>query len=427
MRSQLKFTGLFLGILLLTAACASGNAAPDLSSYETPQDVKITFNALAPENTAADAQIRLAVVDILSGLEFNTQYFPMESQGERSHSVTLSAPRGSLLLYRYIQQASEALPEASASGAPILYRLYLVDGPGHVSHDIIAAWSGTAVNLPTGQVSGTVVSVEGQPLAGISLSASGLHTQTNAAGQYVLNGLPRGLHTITAYSEEGSFLPFQQGALVAEGTDTPANITLIESQQVDVTISVSPPADMVPGVPLYVLGNLPQFSQAGPLSLGPDGLYTLNLQLPAGLDIRYKYTLGDGFWNAEHVPDGNFVLRQLILPEGENFFRYQDWISNWTSGASQPIWFDLQAPKTGGAYIQFKLVDWAPPIPMWSLGAGHFAYKLYSPTNFAEALSYHYCLDSLCLRPEAGAETRLVSGNQDYVQMIEDQVEAWSE
>ena len=32
----------------------------------------------------------------------------------------------------------------------------------------------------------------------------------------------------------------------------------------------------------------------------PDGRYSITLALPAGADIRYKYTLGDGFWNAEH-------------------------------------------------------------------------------------------------------------------------------
>ena len=51
------------------------------------------------------------------------------------------------------------------------------------------------------------------------------------------------------------------------------------------------------------------------LSRLPDGRYSITAALPVGADLRYKYTLGDGFWNAEHRKDGSFRLRQLIVPE----------------------------------------------------------------------------------------------------------------
>jgi hypothetical protein len=67
-------------------------------------------------------------------------------------------------------------------------------------------------------------------------------------------------------------------------------------------------------MPLRLAGNLLQLGNTfsdlrGGLSLVadrmpvlsslPDGRYSVSLFLPAGADIEYKYTLGDGFWNSE--------------------------------------------------------------------------------------------------------------------------------
>src|SRR5574342_621727 len=35
----------------------------------------------------------------------------------------------------------------------------------------------------------------------------------------------------------------------------------------------------------------------------PDGRYSVSLFLPVGAEIEYKYTMGDGFWNAEFTSD----------------------------------------------------------------------------------------------------------------------------
>ena len=56
------------------------------------------------------------------------------------------------------------------------------------------------------------------------------------------------------------------------------------------------------------------------------------MMLPAGADIRYKYTLGDGFWNAEHNTDGNFILRQLIVPASSTPVQVQDTVQTWQAG-----------------------------------------------------------------------------------------------
>jgi hypothetical protein len=62
---------------------------------------------------------------------------------------------------------------------------------------------------------------------------------------------------------------------------------------------------------------------------------------------------------------------------------------------------------------------------MWPLAEGHWAYKLYSPTNFAEQLEYRYCLDSACTILDSSGQTRSVPGNSQELQQIQDTVQAW--
>ncbi len=50
------------------------------------------------------------------------------------------------------------------------------------------------------------------------------------------------------------------------------------------------------------------------MNLQADGRYSITLGLPAGAYIQYKYTLGDGFWNAEHKADGQWNLREFVVP-----------------------------------------------------------------------------------------------------------------
>jgi hypothetical protein len=416
-------------LIAFLAACSSATQEVKLTSYELPANVDVIFNALAPENGLAGEPVLFAILDDVTGLEYNPQLLSMQASGERSYAVTISVPAGTLLKYRYTRQSAAGnVDEISAAGQPITYREYLVDGPGHVANDLIAAWSDTPTQQPGGQISGLVTAAgSGQPLAGMVVSASGIQTNSDADGHFVIGGLPQGLHNIVVSAPDGSFLPFQQGALIAAGSETQANIQLSGTALAAITFHVQPASDSASAVPTFLVGDLTQFDSKPQLNLQSDGSYLLTLQLPAGLDIRYKYTLGDGFWNAEHAADGSFVLRQLVIPSGTTQLTIDDQVAAWASGASAAIWFDLIAPAaTENVYLQFKLLDWEVPLRMWALGGGHFAYVLYSPTNFAAALEYRYCLDSACTIQEAApGQPRSVAGNQPAIQQIKDIVEAW--
>lgn len=419
-----------LTTLLLAAAltaCAGNAAQPTLTDYSLPAEVEIIFNVLVPANTPAGESVSLNLVDELTGLSFNTHQYAMQASGQNSYSVAISVPQGTLLNYRYSRQgAAGPVTEASALGEPIAYRAFLVDGPGHVAHDLVPAWADLPVETPTGQVNGVVTAAgSGEPLANLRVNASGIRAITDEAGSFRIAGLPQGLHNMVISAPDGSYLSFQQGALVAAGAETPAAIQLTATGFATVTFTLSTAENSPSAVPVYLLGSLSETAAKPQLAANADGTYSLSVQLPTGVDLRYKYTLGDGFWNAEHASDGGFVVRQLIIPAGTPALTINDSIAAWTAGSSAPIWFDLTAPDGEPAYLQFNLQDWMPALPMWNLGGGHFAYVLYSPTNFSDPLEYRYCGDVSCTRLEAGAPVRTISGNQESIQQIQDSVAAW--
>ena len=421
----------FASVLLLSTFLAgcSGAQGAEITSFELPASVEVTFNALLPESTLPGDVVYFTLLDEVTGLEFNRQDLPLTPSSEHSASITLSVPPGSLVKYRYTRQTTAgSVDEVSASGSAISYRTYIVDGPGHVAYDMVAAWADLPLEQATGQVSGIVTEVNsGQPIPGLNVVGAGLLTQTDREGRFLLAGLPQGLHNILVYSPSGSHLPFQQGALVAAGSETPANIQLSPTLNAAITFWLTPPKEHTSSTPVFLIGNTTTLASRPLLTLQPDGRYSVTLQLPSGVDIRYKYSLGDGLWNAEHLADGDFAVRQLVIPPGTTTLEIEDQVVSWTAGSSAPIWFELTAPADDLlAYIQFKLGDWGTPLPMWPLGEGHWAYKLYSPTNFATPLEYRYCLDAVCLRLEAApGQMRTFSGNNASLQQMQDQIEAW--
>lgn len=231
-----------LALALLLAACAA--PAASLSSYTLPNPVEVTFSALLPANTPPGETIYLVLLDEVTGLDLNTEPVQMHSIGEQSVSIKLSVPAGSLLKYRYMRQTGNgSFGEVSSGGLGIDYRAFYVDGPGHIAHDMISAWSDLPLSEDTGEITGTLTGPDGAPLANMVVVAAGLQTRTDADGSFVLPGLPQGLHNVLAYSPSGRQRTFQQGALVAAKNETPVNVQIAASEYATVTFWLTPPAD----------------------------------------------------------------------------------------------------------------------------------------------------------------------------------------
>ncbi len=150
-------------------------------------------------------------------------------------------------------------------------------------------------------------------------------------------------------------------------------------------------------------GNLPGGINTIPdrmplLTFTGDTRYGIILSLPVGAEIRYKYTLGDGFWNAEHNPDGKFNVRRFIVPDHP--IQLSDEVITWKAGTKASITFDLWTPDSTPAdeqiYIQFNPYGWTPPLPMTELAPNHWVFILFSPFDILSDLTYRYCREGEC-------------------------------
>jgi hypothetical protein len=376
--------------------------------------VEVTFRVTLPLPLGAGEKLYLAILDEVTGLAFNPLLYEMQPADAQTYTFKLPVPLGSVLKYRYLRQGSVIFQEDTTFGKLVRYRLYHAAGPGEVS-DLLASWSDQPYNGPRGRIRGTVTNASnGQPLPNILVSAGGVSTLTDSLGQYVLEGLPPGTHLLGAHALDGTYRPFQQGAAVGADATTPASISLQPAKLVMVTFNLTTPSDTVVGAPVRLAGSLFQLGNTfGELgggvstaasrmpTLAPaaqQGRYSLSLRLPAGADIRYKYTLGDGFWNAEHASDGKFVLRQLIVPENDTVVN--DTVITWQAGPSAPISFNVTVPANtpvgDTVSIQFNPYGWTEPIPMWPLGNNRWVYRLYSPLNMLGSFGYRYCRNDQC-------------------------------
>jgi hypothetical protein len=447
--------------LVATAPPASQNTAAPTAQASADQlpapETLISFRVVAPPNTPPDTLIYLSLLDEVTGLALNAQVYPMEpgapipgNESSPVYVITLPFRIGSLIKYRYERSVGPIrVAEHLSDGSAVRYRIYHVVGQGFVD-DVISRWTDTAYMLPSGRIAGSASdAVTGQPIANLLIAAGGAQTFTASDGSFLLEGLPPGVHNLTAYAIDGAYQTFQQGARVAAESTTPAPIQLQPAKFSNVVFVVRVPEGTLPVIPVrlagntYTLGNtfanLALGASALPANMPvmkplPDGRYTLTVSLPVGADVRYKYTLGDGFWNAERNLDGSLRLRQLIVPE--QTLLVEDTVETWQDGAKSSLTFDVRAPADTPPQdfisIQFNpLIGWTEPLPMWNLGGGRWAYVLYSPLELPAELRYRYCRNGQCgfaddaQTPGVDHPGR-VAQLSDRPQTITDQITAWA-
>lgn len=380
----------------------------------TPQPVaQTTFIVTLPEPLQPNETLAIAVMDEVTGLSLNALQYPMSARDSLVYTAVLPVPYNSIVKYRYVRRGASQVIEDTSLGTVIRYRLHFATAPAEVQ-DIIADWGDRSYARPTGTILGQVFNSDtGSPLPNLLVSAGGVHYLTDSLGRFELSGLPVGTQQLIAYSLDGMYQPFQQGATVADGRTTIVDLRVKPAQLVNVRFVVTIPESTVPGVPVRIAGNILQLGSTFAdlpggvstntdrmpvMNLQPDGRYEITMGLPAGAHIQYKYTLGDGFWNAEHKLDGQWNLREFIVPTQE--ITLEDTVTAWSAGDSAPILFELTVPSVTPPgdiiYIQFNIFGWMEPIPMWPLGNQRWAYKLYGPLNVLGSFSYRYCRNGQC-------------------------------
>jgi hypothetical protein len=407
----------------------------------------INFNVTLPAPLQSGEVLNLSVLDEITGLGLNAVNYPMQGMDSLHYTVNIAFPISSVVKYRYMRVGGLPTLEITSANQPVRYRMYYVTGSAS-AEDVVSAWSDGIFNSPYGRISGKIVSAtEPAGIANILIAAAGQQTLTDSNGIFNLENLPSGTHNLVAYSLDGAYQTIQQGARVDVGKTTEADLSMTPAKGVTVNFIVSMPRGTIPNVPVRLAGNLYQFGNTfGDLQGGlstvaarmpqltplPDGRYSLSLVLPVGADLRYKYTLGDGFWNAEHRSDGAFALRQLIVPAGSDPLQIVDSVQTWQAGPESPILFELSVPANTPVgdipSIQFNPYGWTEPIPMWSRGNNQWVYQLYSPLNMLGDFHYRYCRNDQCgvaddIQTRNNLPGRLVSSTlapQDFQDSVTD-------
>ncbi len=297
-----------------------------------------------------------------------------------------------------------------------------------------------------GRLSGSVVDEENHPIQGIIISAAGMETITDENGNYLFEFLPIGTHNLVAYSPTGSYQLFQQQALIGTDLETKAPIIMIQSQVVQVVFVVSIPDDVLQVIPVRMVGNTAQLggysdvlwdgvgvsAADGPImARGSDGKHRLEVMMPVGVEIHYKYTLGDSVWSAEQNASEQFPVRRLIVPDHNVVI--EDSVETWNSsenGTASIITFVPDELRMGDVWIQYRYgQDWMEPIPMWPIEDGKWFTVLTSPLQDFTSVKYRYCLNGDCDQlPEVNGDGYLIQRNLELypeIQNIEDELIAW--
>lgn len=423
--SKVVLLSLMVVILFSTPACAitlfklpgGGNSTPEAPTPTIPTSTplpltQVIFHAALPTPLAPNETLSIRILDEVTGLGFNYADYPMQARDALNYAATLPLAVNSVVKYRYVRIGGSGTQEYSAFNQPIRYRLYYVAGPGEVI-DLIAAWPDRPFNGAMGSVQGTAINADsGTSISNLLVSAGGIQAITDSAGRFVLQGVPVGTHNVVGYALDGGYATFQQGATVAQGLATPVEIRVKASVLVPVTFTVHVPGNTQPGAPVRIAGNLLQLGNTfadlrGGMNVIADrmpimnyiaeGTYNYTIYLPVGTDVRYKYTLGDGIWNAERKSNSGFELRQLIVPP--NGAIIEEVVASWQSSPSAPISFEVTVPPNTPAgdiiYIQFNPYGWTEPIPMWSAGNNVWKYRLYGPMDLT-SIFYRYCRNGQC-------------------------------
>ncbi len=399
--SALKWLFLSLCLLLLQSCVPAPSSTQPInepaSSSPAVADALVNFKVEIPENTPADQGIYLTILDDVTGMSLNPKRYLMRANDRTHYMLTLPIPVGTVVKYRYSRQTQPPAEEYTSGGYPVQFRIYQVIGPG-VVQDIVARWIDVGYSGKLGSLHGKASeTVTGKPIAGLVVECSGIQVETAADGTYFISGLPAGLQNMAVYTRNGSYRIFQQGAVINENATTQASFEMVPVPMVNTVFSVTVPPETPSNAVIRLAGSLSQTGNTYKnLALGAnvdvnkmpqlmvmgERRYGVSIQLPVGADLHYKYTLGDGFWNAERNADFSIRVRQLIVPnEGQII---EDQIITWSDGTKTPRVFTVKDTHPS-MNIQFNFLGWTQPIPAWPREKGGWSYTLFSPLSFLDS------------------------------------------
>lgn len=417
-RKIISFTFSLILVCSLLSACSGlfQTQTIPLTFTETIENypkAEVVFQVRLPSSLIEGEKLVLEVLDDVTGVYFNPSHYEMAKQNDQDYFVRLPLIVGEKIKYRFLRQGSQSIYEYTSQNAPVRYRMLLVNGP-LVIQDAVAAWSDQPFNGPVGRIRGQLMDqATNQPLANMAIYAAGMQTLSAADGSFILEGLPLWTQNVVIASLDGAYETFQQGAVVSEEATTPILLTLSKRPTTEVTFLVKVPDGFSTDLPLRLANNLyslgyPESELASGSSMLSSNLpvftktsadqYSLTLTLPIGADLRYKFTFGDGFWNAELNSSGNFVTRDLVVSGSTKTIQKR--IELVQSPNMGEIKFNVSVPATTPANeelsLQLNAFGWMESLPMQKTSENQWTYTLYSPTHLIGNITYRACRNDLC-------------------------------
>ncbi len=382
----------------------------------------IKFNVSLSDNIENRGDIFIDILDEVTGLSINPIRYQMNPEGNDTYSAQVSFTRGSIIKYRYVLNQDESYhPEYNSNSMPVRYRLLYVTND-HTINDLVYAFDNSQSGLCNnfGRIQGKVINASSNTgVADVLITAGGIQTYSATDGSYTLDCIKPGKQNLVAIHINGSFQPFQQEAIVAEKSITPAVIKMSPRSFVDITFTVKLPdnqLDIVNSSNIRLIGNIYNLgntfsdlnggfstlaSKAPVLEKTSQNTYSITMHLPSELDLRYKYTFGDGYVNAERNESGGYFTRQLIVPNESKVIH--DNISNWGNDLNNITTFLLDAPDNTPSSdvisIQIDPSIWTNPIPMRNIGINQWEFHYINPLQSPEEITYRYCRNDQCEFP----------------------------
>jgi len=420
-----NFSRIFIFVFLsmvLTACAISVNPTDNLQSsqefsftnlLDSQESLETKFSVNLINPLEEDETLFVEIIDEISGVGNHEVKHELSKINENNYETMFFCTKGSLVKYRYSKMNSDYQTELAADGSSIRYRLINCQDD-YVQTDIISSWPDEPFSGKSGKITGEVVDQKsGDPLDNMLVSISGYQTFTDFLGQFSIEKLPIGNQVITVYSIDGSFETFQQTANIIEGLTTDAQIQMVPLPEINVTFIVTPPDD-AKGAPIKMVGNLYQFgntfseldggvsvlsSRSPIMTRLDDGRYKHQVKLHAGNDLRYTYTLGDGYWNTEQGLPNEIKFRQIILPNKDLII--EDKILGWRFENQNPkviqVTIPENTPVSDSISIQFHKGDqWFEPLSMWPMGDRQWLYLLFTPLDPSSEIYYRFCRNGVC-------------------------------
>jgi hypothetical protein len=399
----------------------------------------VTLPAALPSNTT----LNLEIVDDITGVAFNPQRYAMTQKDDKTYFVKMSLAIGSVVKYRYIRQADVTTVEYTPQNTQVRFRLASITGPAIVQ-DNIAAWIDTPYSGAIGRVRGQFLDKSNNaPIPNLLVTAEGVQTVTASDGSFILEGLTPGTHNLVAYSMDGKFDTFSQGVTIAEQATTPVFVQIGQRAVANITFNLTIPDQFSNQLPLRMASNLQSLGNAYAdlysgstmaavnlpvLTKVNTGHYQLKLQLPVGSDFRYKYTLGDGFWNGELDSGGAFHVREMIVPDHDSTIN--DDVATFLSPTFAPVSFVVTTsaplPENENVSIQFNPFGWFESLPMVRLSQTQWLYTLYSPLSLFGEIEYRFCRNDLCEFTQGVAANQQIFQASAQSQTISTNITEWT-